>query len=197
MRAAITTEVRGKNNLPTPDAHSETERTHGRELHGHISERPHGGATLGSALADQIRDRNEGTPLGDMMAPIAAEIEEDRQALDDLMEALDVGRNPVKQVGGLVAEKMSRIKFSGVGSGDASTATSWRSVAGARRAREAISLGRLENRRGSARNVGETRPGRLDRTGRRPARCARASPDPDGHRRTVGLAISTVGYPVT
>ncbi len=86
-----------------------------------------GGATLGSALADQIRDRNEGTPLGDMMAPIAAEIEEDRQALDDLMEALDVGRNPVKQVGGWVAEKMSRIKFSGVGSGDASTATSWRS----------------------------------------------------------------------
>ena len=78
-----------------------------------------GGATLGSALADQIRARNEGTPLGDMMAPIAAEIEEDRQALDDLMEALDVGRNPVKQVGGWVAEKMSRIKFSGVGPGDA------------------------------------------------------------------------------
>lgn len=78
-----------------------------------------GGATLGSALADQIRDRNEGTPLGDMMAPIAAEIEEDRQTLDDLMEALDVGRNPVKQVGGWVAEKMSRIKFSGVGPGDA------------------------------------------------------------------------------
>lgn len=78
-----------------------------------------GGATLGSALADQIRARNEGTPLGDMMAPIAAEIEEDRQTLDDLMEALDVGRNPVKQVGGWVAEKMSRIKFSGVGSGDA------------------------------------------------------------------------------
>lgn len=78
-----------------------------------------GGATLGSALADQIRARNEGTPLGDMMAPIAAEIEEDRQTLDDLMEALDVGRNPVKQVGGWVAEKMSRIKFSGVGPGDA------------------------------------------------------------------------------
>ena len=67
-----------------------------------------GGATLGAKLADQIRDRNEGTALGDMMAPIAAEIEEDRQALDDLMGALDVGRNPVKQVGGWVAEKMSR-----------------------------------------------------------------------------------------
>jgi hypothetical protein len=78
-----------------------------------------GGATLGSELADQIRDRNEGTTLGDIIAPVATEIEEDRQALDDLMEALDVSRNPVKQVGSWVAEKMSRVKFSGVGPGDA------------------------------------------------------------------------------
>ena len=32
-----------------------------------------GGAMLGSELADQIRDRNEGTPLGGLMASIAAE----------------------------------------------------------------------------------------------------------------------------
>jgi hypothetical protein len=78
-----------------------------------------GGAMLGSELADQIRDRNEGTPLGGLMASIAAEIEEDREVLDNLMDELGVGRNPVKQVTGWVAEKMSRVKFSGVGLGDA------------------------------------------------------------------------------
>ena len=77
-----------------------------------------GGAMLGSDLAAQIRDQNEGTPLGEQMTRIAAEIEEDRQTLLDLMEALDVSRNPVKQVTGWVAEKASRVKFSGATSGE-------------------------------------------------------------------------------
>ena len=34
------------------------------------------------------------------------------------MDALDVSRNPVKQVTGWIAEKASRVKFSGVGSGE-------------------------------------------------------------------------------
>jgi hypothetical protein len=33
------------------------------------------GAMLGSDLAEQIRDRHEGTPLGDVMGSIAPEIE--------------------------------------------------------------------------------------------------------------------------
>jgi hypothetical protein len=73
---------------------------------------------LGSDLAKQIRDGNHGTPLGDLMATIAAEIEEDREVLQDLMEALDVHRNPVKQATGWLAEKASRVKFSGASSGD-------------------------------------------------------------------------------
>ncbi len=77
------------------------------------------GATLGSKLAGQIRDRSEGTPLGEAMAGIAADIEEDRRSLSDLMDALDVSRNPVKQAGGWAAEKWTRVKFSGAGSGDA------------------------------------------------------------------------------
>lgn len=77
-----------------------------------------GGAMLGSDLAAQIRDQNEGTPLGELMTRIAAEIEEDRQTLLDLMDALDVSRNPVKQVTGWVAEKASRVKFSGATSGE-------------------------------------------------------------------------------
>ncbi len=77
-----------------------------------------GGAMLGSDLAGQIRDQNEGTPLGELMTRIADEIEEDRQTLLDLMEALDVSRNPVKQATGWVAEKASRVKFSGATSGE-------------------------------------------------------------------------------
>ena len=77
-----------------------------------------GGAMLGSDLAEQIRDRAEGTPLGEVMTRIAAEIEEDRETLLELMDALDVSRNPVKQVTGWVAEKASRVKFSGATSGE-------------------------------------------------------------------------------
>jgi hypothetical protein len=77
-----------------------------------------GGATLGSDLAKQIRDGSDGSPLGDVMTRIAAEIEEDRDTLIELMEALDVSRNPVKQVTGWVAEKASRVKFSGASSGE-------------------------------------------------------------------------------
>ena len=77
-----------------------------------------GGATLGSDLAKQIRDQSEGTPLGDVMKTIAADIEEDRETLLELMDQMGTSRNPIKQVGGWMAEKASRVKFSGVGSGD-------------------------------------------------------------------------------
>jgi hypothetical protein len=76
------------------------------------------GAMLGSDLAEQIRDRHEGTPLGDVMGSIAPEIEEDRQTLLDLMERTGTSKNPVKQVTGWVAEKASKVKFSGVVSGE-------------------------------------------------------------------------------
>jgi hypothetical protein len=82
-----------------------------------------GGAVLGSDLAGQLRDQNEGTPLGEAMTRIAAEIEEDRETLRELIEALEVSRNPVKQVTGWVAEKASRVKFSGASSGEADHGT--------------------------------------------------------------------------
>jgi len=72
-----------------------------------------GGATLGSDLAEQIREHSEGTPLGDLMAGLASEIEADRQTLADLMEQLGTSRNAVKQVTGWLAEKASRAKFTG------------------------------------------------------------------------------------
>ena len=76
------------------------------------------GAMLGSDLAEQIRDRNEGTPLGDVMGSIARQIEEDRQTLLDLMERMGTSKSPVKQATGWVAEKAIRVKFSGIVSGE-------------------------------------------------------------------------------
>lgn len=70
-----------------------------------------GGATLGSDLAEQIRDQSEGTPLGDLMAGIAREVEADRQTLAELIEQLGTSRNPVKQATAWLAEKLGRAKF--------------------------------------------------------------------------------------
>jgi len=76
------------------------------------------GATLGSDLAEQIRERHEGSRLGELMNAIAPEIEQDRQLLVDLMERLNTSQNPIKQATGWLAEKASRVKFSGIGSGE-------------------------------------------------------------------------------
>lgn len=81
-------------------------------LNDHLS-----GATLGSNLAGQIADRAEGTPLADVMVRLEAEIAADRETLEALMDRLGVARNPVKQATGWLAEAGSRIKFSGLGSG--------------------------------------------------------------------------------
>ena len=69
-------------------------------------------------LAGQLRDQSEGTPLGELMTRLAAEIEEDRETLVELMDAVGADRNPIKQAGGWLAEKASRVKFSGAGSGE-------------------------------------------------------------------------------
>ena len=71
------------------------------------------GAMFGSNVAEQIRDRSEGTPLRELMDWLAPEIEEDRQTLIDVMEKLDVARSPVKEATTWLAEKASRMKFAG------------------------------------------------------------------------------------
>ncbi|MEA2214240.1 MAG: hypothetical protein QOF83_4188 [Solirubrobacteraceae bacterium] len=76
------------------------------------------GATLGRDLAEQIRQQHEGSPLGDVMAPIATQVNEDRATLLELMDKMETPTNPVKQATGWVAEKASRVKFSGMLGGD-------------------------------------------------------------------------------
>ena len=84
------------------------------------------GAMLGSDLAEQIQKENEGTPLGDLMATLAPQIEEDRETLIDLMERMGTSKNPVKQATTWLAEKASRPKFSGMTSESPRSAPSWR-----------------------------------------------------------------------
>jgi hypothetical protein len=75
------------------------------------------GSTFGADLAKQIRDRAE-SPLDGTMATIAAEIEEDRETLIELMERAGTAKNPVKQATTWMTEKMTRVKFSGLSSGE-------------------------------------------------------------------------------
>ena len=76
------------------------------------------GAMLGSDLAEQIRSQNEGTAFGQLMESLAPEIDQDRQTLIELMQQLDSSKNPVKQATAWIAEKASRVKFSGMTSGE-------------------------------------------------------------------------------
>jgi hypothetical protein len=72
------------------------------------------GATLGVELARRLRSSNQDDP--EMSAPLAqlcAEIEADYQTLGQLMERLDVSRDPVKPVLAKVAERLGRLKLNG------------------------------------------------------------------------------------
>ncbi|MFZ0091310.1 MAG: hypothetical protein WAL63_17505 [Solirubrobacteraceae bacterium] len=76
------------------------------------------GATMGSDLADQIRTRHEGSPLGDVMSSIAPQIDEDRRALEDLLERMGTTRNQAKQAVTWCTEKVTRIRFSAIAARD-------------------------------------------------------------------------------
>jgi hypothetical protein len=73
------------------------------------------GSRLGTDLAKQIRDRSEGTPLHETMTWVAAEIDEDRERLTELMERVGASENQVKQATAWVTEKASRFKLSDLG----------------------------------------------------------------------------------
>jgi hypothetical protein len=72
------------------------------------------GAKFGSDLAELLSKRSEGSPLGETLKSLAAQIEEDRQTLIGLMDRLGTTRNPVKQATTWLAEKVSRAKLGGV-----------------------------------------------------------------------------------
>jgi hypothetical protein len=71
------------------------------------------GSTAGLDLARRSHGSNEGTDLGDVLERLAAEIAEDRAALERMMDRLDVGRDHVKVFAGWAAEKVGRLKLNG------------------------------------------------------------------------------------
>jgi hypothetical protein len=71
------------------------------------------GATGGLELARRARGANEGTPLGEMLAGLEREIDEDRDSLKSLMSKLGVREDPLKVAAGWAAEKAGRLKLNG------------------------------------------------------------------------------------
>jgi hypothetical protein len=71
------------------------------------------GATAGTELARRARGSNRGSELGEFLEGLAAEIEEDRNSLLEIMSELGVGTDPVKPRVAWAAEKLGRLKPNG------------------------------------------------------------------------------------
>ena len=77
----------------------------GTYLNDHLA-----GSTIGVELSRRARNQNKHTPLGRFLGELAAEIEEDRDTLKRVMDALDVGQDRVKLALGWAGEKLGRLK---------------------------------------------------------------------------------------
>src|SRR4051812_6588926 len=71
------------------------------------------GATLGTNLAKRIADENRDNGFGPVFQELHEQIAEDRGALSDVMAALDIGTDHIKQIGAVVVERVGRFKLNG------------------------------------------------------------------------------------
>ncbi|HEX4907977.1 MAG TPA: hypothetical protein VFW32_05240 [Actinomycetes bacterium] len=69
------------------------------------------GSAAGTELAEKLRDNNQGTELGNTMAALHRDIEQDRATLDELMARLEVEQHPVKEAAGWLLERLSRLRL--------------------------------------------------------------------------------------
>jgi hypothetical protein len=72
-----------------------------------------GGSTAGLELAKRTRDNNEGTEFEPALARIATEIEEDRDALIAMIQAVGAKPDPIKRAVAWTGEKLARAKPNG------------------------------------------------------------------------------------
>ena len=70
----------------------------------------HAGATAGVQLARRAAGSNSEGRYGEELSRIADEIDADREALERVMEELEVKANPIKDAAGWTAEKFGRLK---------------------------------------------------------------------------------------
>jgi hypothetical protein len=74
----------------------------------------HHAASVGAVqLARRVAASNRGTPYGEVLATLASEIEEDREALALIMQRLGIRMDRVKATVAWSAEKLGRLKLNG------------------------------------------------------------------------------------
>ena len=71
------------------------------------------GSTVGLELARRARGSNEGTQLGAFLERLVAEIEEDLETLEQVMDAVGAGRDRLKATAAWAGEKVGRLKLNG------------------------------------------------------------------------------------
>lgn len=64
-------------------------------------------------LARRAAQSNRGTPCGEVLSTLAAEIDEDRQTLKLIMQRLGIRADPAKAAVAWSAEKLGRLKLNG------------------------------------------------------------------------------------
>jgi hypothetical protein len=80
----------------------------GTYLNDHLA-----GSTVGLELAKRARGSNQGSDYGEVLERVAREIEEDRDALLKLMDALEIKRDRPKVLAAWTGEKLGRLKPNG------------------------------------------------------------------------------------
>ena len=70
----------------------------------------HAGSVVGVELSKRAASSNEGTEYGAFLSELAAEIAEDRAALERIMERFGVKEDKVKSGAAFVGEKLGRLK---------------------------------------------------------------------------------------
>jgi len=78
----------------------------GAYLNDHLA-----GAVAGCELAERIHSQNQGTSLGTFLGQLLDDIRTDRATLEDLRERLQIQKDAIRQTGGWIVEKLSRLRF--------------------------------------------------------------------------------------
>jgi hypothetical protein len=71
------------------------------------------GAIAGSELAKRAAKNNQGSKLGEFLAGLAEEIDEDRESLERIMKRLEIRANLPKGAAAWASEKVGRLKLNG------------------------------------------------------------------------------------